>query len=608
MNTLGTADCAIFGLLTGLGYITGLYFSIASQWRRQPAPGDSELEEFLGGRSLPVLALVLSVLASVANGVIVVSFVGHYYAHGFNLLWSLVPTPAVAAFSSVALVPLLYKLGVPSVFQYLRMRFNNKVGVTACIVYFVLSQTLGAVGIYSAAVGISTLLPFPLIYSNIAVGMAGTVYTALGGLRGVVWADCIQALVMFASPLTIIAKILYDSSHLSPPLRPMRDFDYKEYMFRTKLDFTSDENIWSGAIGGLSYNLVRMAFDQMTVQRFMAARTLRDAKRVAIGGVACLIFFVALIISTGAAFIYWYRDCDPVLHGAIKTYDQVVPYYVRESLSDIVMLRGLFLAGLLGATTSTVSSVVNSQATTFYIDIVAPHAKLSERTALHVMRLLAFASGTIMTLYALAVPYLGTGARLFLSFYSSCSGPFAGLLLLAISSPWVNAKGAGWSCLLVCAFELWHAVGRTLSSIAPPPLLPRSLDRCSSLANNTSAAIPVDPNISFAPVFPVYQLSFFWSSFFGTVATIFLGNAISFYTGGAQDSKKNLRLTSVAFLKLWQRSKFLWQVIGQPGEEEKVYQVQMYSEKIPDDEEFVSLYAPDISTTPTEKHSQNILL
>ncbi|KAL3211386.1 hypothetical protein MRX96_052055, partial [Rhipicephalus microplus] len=58
-------------------------------------------------------------------------------------------------------------------------------------------QTLGAVGIYSAAVGISTMFPLSLLYSNIVIGLAGTVYTALGGLRGVVWADCVQALVMF---------------------------------------------------------------------------------------------------------------------------------------------------------------------------------------------------------------------------------------------------------------------------------------------------------------------------------------------------------------------------------------------------------------------------
>ncbi|KAL1418001.1 hypothetical protein MTO96_005987 [Rhipicephalus appendiculatus] len=72
--------------------------------------------------------------------------------------------------------------------QYLRMRFDNKVGITACVVYFLLT----------------------------------------GGLRGVVWADCAQAVVMFFSPIVIIAKVLYDANTVTPPLRPMTDANVKE--------------------------------------------------------------------------------------------------------------------------------------------------------------------------------------------------------------------------------------------------------------------------------------------------------------------------------------------------------------------------------------------
>ncbi|KAL1480051.1 hypothetical protein MTO96_051361 [Rhipicephalus appendiculatus] len=90
----------------------------------------------------------------------------------------------------------------------------------------------------------------------------------------------------------------------------------------------------------------------------------------------------------------------------------VVPYYMMKNLADVPMLRGLFLAGVVGASTSTVSSIVNSHAAIFYIDVVTPYVKLSEKKAVVVMRLLAFASGTIMTLVAIAVPYLGTAARI----------------------------------------------------------------------------------------------------------------------------------------------------------------------------------------------------
>ncbi|XP_049273292.1 putative sodium-dependent multivitamin transporter [Rhipicephalus sanguineus] len=342
----------------------------------------------LGGRSLPTAALAVSVMASAANSLSVVSFVGHYYAHGFNLMWVLAAIPLAAYVTAVSVVPLLYHLRVVSIFQYLRMRFDNKVGVAACIIYFILSQTLGAVGIYSAATAVSTMFHVPLLASNLAIGLAGTVYTALGGLRSVVWADCVQALVMFAAPLSIIGKVLYDSGSASPPLRSMSDFNYAEYVFRTDFDVSSDENIWSTLVSAMPYTLVRVAFDQMSVQRFMAARTLQAAKRTAVAGGLFVLFFFTIAITAGVALIYWYRDCDPVLRGAIKTFDQVVPYYMRERLSDVATLRGFFLAGLVGASTSTVSSIVNSHAATFYIDVISPYLKISEQRATIVMRLL----------------------------------------------------------------------------------------------------------------------------------------------------------------------------------------------------------------------------
>ncbi|KAH7966459.1 hypothetical protein HPB49_016519 [Dermacentor silvarum] len=130
----------------------------------------AELEVFLGGRSLPAAALVVSVVASVATAIILVGFVGHYYAYGFHVAWCMAGIPVASAVAAIILVPLLYDLRVASIFQ--------------------------------------------------------------GGFRAVVWADVIQASVMFFSPLLIIGKVAYDSRRVHPPLRPLSDFNVTEYAFR----------------------------------------------------------------------------------------------------------------------------------------------------------------------------------------------------------------------------------------------------------------------------------------------------------------------------------------------------------------------------------------
>ncbi|XP_037521663.1 sodium/iodide cotransporter-like [Rhipicephalus sanguineus] len=120
-KSLDTADCVVFGVLTAVGYIVGIYFSF-SRRRQKLASSDGDVpsadfEAFLGGQSLPSVALAVSVVASVANGMNVVGFVGHYYAYGFHALWILAGTAFATTFAVVVMIPLLYRLGVASIFQ-----------------------------------------------------------------------------------------------------------------------------------------------------------------------------------------------------------------------------------------------------------------------------------------------------------------------------------------------------------------------------------------------------------------------------------------------------------------------------------------------------------
>lgn len=85
----------------------------------------AELEAFLGGRSLPGMALAVSILASAINGMNIVAVVGHYYSYGFHLVWTVAWIPFSAAFVATTVVPLLYSLRVATVFQ---VNFRNTIG------------------------------------------------------------------------------------------------------------------------------------------------------------------------------------------------------------------------------------------------------------------------------------------------------------------------------------------------------------------------------------------------------------------------------------------------------------------------------------------------
>ncbi|KAL3211385.1 hypothetical protein MRX96_052054 [Rhipicephalus microplus] len=311
------------------------------------------------------------------------------------------------------------------------------------------------------------------------------------------------------------------------------------------LDITSDDNFWSCLIGGLPYIMVRMGFDQMVVQRYMAARNLRSAKTIAITGAAFVLFFFLLIAIAAVYLIQWYRDCDPYVIGEISSYDQIVPYYIKTKPFQRCNATWPFL----GRAASTVSSIVNAHAATFYIDVFGLYFKFSERAAVNVMRLLAFASGTIMTMFAVIVPMMGTATRLFLSLYA------------------IGLGSIRWAHTARYIFTVGQCkIGKSFFTEAPEPAFVGTLDRCPATLNSTNdnetyGGITHSLFTSRSEVFPLYQLSFFWSSFIGALLTMILGTVLSIFTGGAQHCKDNLCLTSPLFLNLWRRFNFLGEML-----------------------------------------------
>ncbi|KAH6922905.1 hypothetical protein HPB50_020103 [Hyalomma asiaticum] len=224
---LHAVDYAFFAILTLSSLALGLYYTAWKKRktatpsnRKWPTSGCLRLqheEVFLASRSIPSWTLALSLLASVATGVGVVSHSAHQYAYGFNFAWSVASIVMATPCVVYIFLPVLYELKVTSVFQ--------------------------------------------------------------GGLRGVVWADCVQGIVLFAAPFVVVGKILYDSAHLEVPLRPLSDLDAKKWFLRFEVDASSDETAWAYALGSVPFNLVRQGLDQMVAQRFLAAGSMQSARR-----------------------------------------------------------------------------------------------------------------------------------------------------------------------------------------------------------------------------------------------------------------------------------------------------------------------------------------
>ncbi|KAL3169401.1 hypothetical protein MRX96_016504 [Rhipicephalus microplus] len=186
----------------------------------------------------------------------------------------------------------------------------------------------------------------PLLWCNIAIGLSGTIYTALGGLRGVVWTDCTQFIIIMVAPTAVFAKIMVDAFSPNSTIQPLSDMDVGMYIGNFMFDLTSDENVWSCLVGASGIGMYRLCLDQMVVQRIMASRTVKKAQRTVSFGALLLLLPYLTCTLLGIAITIWYRGCDPGLSGAIKSIDQIIPHYITTELVSIPGFVGLYLAGV----------------------------------------------------------------------------------------------------------------------------------------------------------------------------------------------------------------------------------------------------------------------
>src|SRR5262245_14994703 len=152
---------------------------------------------FLGDRSLPFWAVALSILATETSAATYIGTPGNAYRQGWQYLQMVRGFVLARAFLALYFIRVYYRAEVVTVYGYLRQRFGEPVRVVAAIL-FLLGRVIGSgVRLYAVCVALQVAArfegePAAILVRIIAVlGLVALAYTLLGGIRAVVWTECI---------------------------------------------------------------------------------------------------------------------------------------------------------------------------------------------------------------------------------------------------------------------------------------------------------------------------------------------------------------------------------------------------------------------------------
>lgn len=400
--------------------------------RSQRTAGDY----FLGARNLPAWAVLLSVVATETSALTVISIPG-VGARG-DLTFLQLPLGYLIGRLFVArwLLPGYFKGEQETAYARLETRFGptTRRWLSTC---FLITRFMGdAVRVFAGAIPLALVTGWSVPGAIIAMGIVTLIYTYLGGLKAVVWADVIQLCVYVAGGLgaLIIAMKLAGGPGAMLALAGQAG---KLRVINPAINFTATYTLLGGVLGGALLSAASHGTDHLIVQRLLATRSLKDAQRALIGSGVLVILQFSLFLMVGVAI--WAAGLAP----ATLPGDQVFPRFIVEHLP--VGLAGLVIAGILAAAMSTHSSAINAMASSLTHDLYANIT--GRRDPAHLLRMGRIFSalwGIGLVLGALGFHAYASGTDtpvvvLALSIASVTYGALLGTYILA--GRWPRARG-----------------------------------------------------------------------------------------------------------------------------------------------------------------------
>jgi len=404
-------------------------------------------EYFLAQRSMNSLIVAMTILASLFSGISFLAAPSEGYAYGLAFFIVNFSFFIATPITTLIFLPFFYKRHFFTAYQYLEERFSVQIRTLASASFIVRVLFWLGSATYAPALALEAVTGLPLWFTIVCTGLLTTFYTTLGGMKAVIWTDVMQLVVLFGGQVIIALTAL---GHVPGGITRVIDMAQAsgKLSVSISLDPTVRLTIWGMLIGGAFMNLVQMATDQVSVQRYLTAKSIQEARRglwIKLGLVLPVTF---VFYGTGLVLYAFYQvHGDPLANGQITKADQIFPFYVVTQLP--AGFPGLFIAAIYAASMSTVSAGLNSLTSASLVDFyqrLSRNPNPDENVQLRIARYLTLLYGLFVIGLAFVVPYIGTLLEATNTIISLVGGPLLGLFFLGILVRRATARGAmvGW--------------------------------------------------------------------------------------------------------------------------------------------------------------------
>ncbi|XP_065929206.1 sodium-coupled monocarboxylate transporter 1 [Magallana gigas] len=545
------ADYIVCALALCVSISIGLYYACSGGRQVTTA------EYHLGNRNLNFLPVMFSLMVTSQSSILILGAPAETYLYGFLATFIGFGFWFAYWLGARIIIPVVHPLKITSVNEYFELRYkSNRVRIFTTILSFMFWLIYLGIVTYGVSTAIESVLGVPIWLCVVIVSICSMIYTAIGGIKAVIWTDVIQYWIMLASVLAILIQGSLKVGGGSEVIR-INSKGNRLDIWNFSLDPTLRYTIWSSVIGNTA-KIGFFPFAQSSVQRIGCMPTIKDAYRMfyIVAPLMCLSFLLAGSMGL-VSYAYFVKvRCDPLASKFIKNPNQILPTLVTEIFQDTPGMTGLFIAGLLCASLSTVSSgyaVISSMTLQDILKMKWPN--LSEKRSTIASKLTVLVIAISTTVMALVLANIkGTLVKLAQMIMTIPTAPYTGIILYSIFCTSATSTGAIAGGIISMMFYLWMAIGNIV--VSPPSvetkLAPAPLDMCLSNSSLVSYSEPYNVSSYSADVSKpdqssmegfnqIYGMSFQWFDFIAIIIVFVVGLIASKIVGAPREEDVDAR-------------------------------------------------------------------
>jgi len=350
----------------------------------------------------------------------------------------------------VILIKLADKLHNMRTLEYLERRYGTPLRVLASVLFVAMRGGWLATAIFVPSLALSVVANMDLVACVLAMGLFATFYATVGGFKGVIWCDVVQFFILVGGVVISIVWIVADFHGDVPAIWAIASEQGRTRMLDLDWHFTAEYTFWGVILGGIVTNMSAAGADQVTVQRYLSARSLGTAIRSGLAQSMIVVPVVVPMFLAGTFLVAYYNRHPEMMQSLLaldptnptKAMDRVLPHFVVHALP--AGLGGLVIAGIMAATMSSLDAGMNSLANVAVMDYYKRFFHRDwkdERHYLWSSRAATVFFGLSATVAALYVDRLGTIIEIIGTIQSLIVGPLVAMFFLGVLTKRANGPG-----------------------------------------------------------------------------------------------------------------------------------------------------------------------